>query len=104
MLAFQVAAIGYARFVPARYFCWAPYDMQTDYRLDVTVNGKKLTPAEIQKRYRRPAKGTDNRSSQHVKDIIEQAEQRYHPDDHPEVIMTYRVNGKQEQQWRYRQP
>jgi hypothetical protein len=24
LLAAQVALIGYARFVPARYFCWAP--------------------------------------------------------------------------------
>jgi hypothetical protein len=104
LLAFQVGAIAYARFVPARYFCWAPFDMQTDYRLDVTVNGKPLTPAEIQKRYRRPAKGTDNRSTQHLLDIIEQTERRYHPDDHTAVVMTYRVNGKQAQQWRYRQP
>lgn len=78
--------------------------MQTDYRLVVTVNGKPLTPAEIQRRYRRPARGTDNRSTQHLLDIIEQAECRYHPDDEVEVVMTYRVNGKQEQQWRYRRP
>jgi hypothetical protein len=104
LLAFQVGAIAYARFVPARYFCWAPFDMQTDYRLEVTVNGKKLTDKEIQQRYRRPAKGTDNRSSRHVMDIVEQAEQSYHPDDRVEVLMTYRVNGKQEQQWHYRQP
>jgi hypothetical protein len=104
LLAFQAGAIVYARFVPARYFCWAPFDMQTDYRLEVTVNGKKLSPNEIQRRYRRPARGTDNRSSQHVIDIVELAEQRYHPGDDTEVIMTYRVNGKQEQQWRYRQP
>jgi hypothetical protein len=104
LLLFQVGAIVYARFVPARYFCWAPFDMQTDYRLDVHVNGRRLSPAEIQKRYRRPAKGTDNRSSRHLMDIVEQAEHRYHPHDRTEVIMSYRVNGKQEQEWRYHQP
>lgn len=101
LLAFQLGAIVYARFVPTRYFCWAPYDMQTDYRLEATVNGKKLSASEIQQRYRRPIAGTDNRSTHHLIDIIEQAERRYHPDDAVEVIMTYRVNGKEERQWRY---
>ncbi len=104
LLAFQLGAVVYARFVPARYFCWAPFDMQTDYQLAVTVNGQPLSAAAIQQRYRRPARGTDNRSSRHVMDIIEQTEQRYHPDDRTTVLMTYRVNGKQEQQWRYQQP
>jgi hypothetical protein len=104
LLAFQLGAIVHARFVPSRYFCWAPFDMQTDYRLEVTVNGRTLSPAEVQRRYRRPMSGTDNRSYQHVIDIVEQAERRYHPDDRVEVRMTYRVNGGQERQWRYRQP
>src|SRR5947209_3821108 len=104
LFAFQIGAIVYARFVPSRYFCWAPFDMQTDYCLEVTVNGKKLFSAQIQQRYHRPARGTDNRSSQHLMDIVEQAEQRYHPQDCTEVLMTYRINGKQEQQWRYQQP
>src|SRR3954451_4346974 len=91
LLTFQVGAIVYAHFVPARYFCWAPFDMQTDYRLEVTVNRRQLSAQEIQQRYRRPAKGTDNRSTQHLIDIIEQAEQRYHPDDQTHVTMTYRV-------------
>jgi len=46
LLGFQVFMIGYARFVPSRYFCWAPYDIQTEYRLDVTVNGRRLTAKE----------------------------------------------------------
>src|SRR5207237_6850999 len=82
LLAFQVGAVVYARFVPSRYFCWAPFDMQTDYRLEVTVNGQKLSAKEIQQRYRRPAQGTDNRSFQHLIDILTEAEQRYHPGDH----------------------
>jgi hypothetical protein len=104
LLAFQVGAIVHARFVPSRYFCWAPFDMQTDYRLEVTVNGKALSAAEISARYRRPAAGTDNRSSQHIMDIVAGAERLYHPHDRTAVVMTYRVNGKQEQQWHYRQP
>ena len=75
--------------------------MQTDYELRVTVNGKKLTPTEILNRYKRPAKGTDNRSFQHLIDLIQLAEQRYHPGENAQITMTYRINGKQEQQWQY---
>lgn len=101
LLGFQLGAIAYARFVPSRYFCWAPFDMQTDYQLVVTVNGKKLSGAEIQQRYRRPAKGTDNRSFQHLIDIIEQTEQRYYPQDQTEVVMTYTINGQPQSPWHY---
>src|SRR5579872_5319400 len=94
MLAFQMAAILYARTVPTRYFCWAPFDMQTDYRLAVKVDDQPLTDQEIRLRYKRDAKGTDNRSSQHIMDIVEQTEKRYHPLDRTEVTMTYTVNGK----------
>jgi len=104
LLLFQIGAILYARFVPARYFCWAPFDMQTDYRIQATVNGSKLSDPAIQKRYRRAAKGSDNRSFQHVIDIIEQTERRYHSDDDVDVVVTYRINGKQEQQWHFHQP
>ncbi len=104
LLLFQIGAIVYARFVPSRYFCWAPFDMQTDYRIEASVNGEKLNAAQIRQRYRRPEKGADNRSVQHVIDIIEQAEQRYHPTDRTEVTMKYRINGKAEQVWHYARP
>lgn len=101
ILLFQIVMIGYARFVPSRYFCWAPYDTQTEYRLDVSAGGRELTPAEIRKRYRRPKRGVDNRSPKHVMDIIQQYEETYGRNDHAQVSMKYRVNGKAEQEWRY---
>ncbi len=104
LLLFQFGAIVYARFVPSRYFCWAPFDMQTDYGIEASVNGERLNAAQIRQRYRRPEKGTDNRSVQHVIDIIEQTEQRYHPRDKTEVTMKYRINGKAEQVWHYARP
>lgn len=105
LLLFQVAAIGYARFVPARYFCWAPFDTQTAYQLDVTVNGARLTDRQIRARYRRLGqKGSDNRSPQHVIDVLEQTEERYHPEDDAHIVMAYRINGKEEQRWQYRSP
>ena len=101
ILLFQIAMIGYARFVPSRYFCWAPYDIQSAYRLDVSIGGRTLTPAQIRSRYRRPKQGVDNRSIQHVMDIVEQYEQTYGAADHARVVMKYRINGKEEQEWQY---
>jgi hypothetical protein len=104
LLLFQVVMIAYARFVPSRYFCWAPYDMQTDYQLEVTVNSSSLTSDEIRRRYRRSARGTDNRSVQHLIDIIQQSERRHHAGDSTQVLMRYRVNGKEEEEWRWSNP
>ncbi len=100
-LLFQLGAIVYSRFVPSRYFCWAPYDMQTEYKATVRVNGRDLAPNEIRARYRRPAQGVDNRSVQHVIDMFEQAENRYHRDDPAEIVIQYRVNGHREGVWRW---
>lgn len=100
-LAFQLGAIVYARFVPSRYFCWAPYDTQTDYVIQATLHGRALTPAEIRLRYRRPARGADNRSPQHVIDILRQVEQRLPRGEQAAVTFTYRVNGKLEQTWQW---
>lgn len=100
-LLFQLVMIVYARFVPSRYFCWAPYDAQSEYTLDVVINGRPLTPQEIRRRYRRPKQGVDNRSIQHVIDIVEQYERTYGRSDHAQVVMKYRVNGKEETQWQW---
>jgi hypothetical protein len=101
LLVFQLVMIVYARFVPSRYFCWAPFDIQTEYKLQVKVNGRPLTGQEIRARYRRPQNGTDNRSPQHVIDILQGYEETYGRADHAEILMRYRVNGKQEQTWRW---
>jgi hypothetical protein len=101
LLLFQLVMIAYARFVPARYFCWAPYDIQTQYKLDVLVGGRTLTAAEIRRRYRRPKQGVDNRSMQHVMDIVRQYEETYGRHDPAQVVMKYRINGKEEREWQY---
>jgi hypothetical protein len=100
-LAFQLSAIVYARFVPSRYFCWAPCDTQTDYVIQATIDGRAVTPAEIRRRYRRPARGADDRSPQHLIDILQQVEQRLPPGQQAAVTLTYRVNGKPEQIWQW---
>src|SRR5262245_25188527 len=96
LFALQIGAIAYARFVPARYFCWAPHDTRTDYVARVTVNGKELTPAAFGKRYRLPSRGHDNRSPQHVIDRFEQVEEKRAPLGETVMIdLQYRVNGKE---------
>jgi hypothetical protein len=102
LFAFQLGAIVYARFVPTRYFCWAPYDTQTDYTATAVVNGRKLTPAQFQKRYRRSMRGFDNRSPQHVIDMLQQAEEKHTAqDDRASIVVKYRVNGKEPREWRW---
>ena len=102
LFAFQLGAIAYARFVPTRYFCWAPFDTQTDYVASATVNGHQLTAAESRQRYRRPMRGFDNRSPQHVIDMLQQVEEkRAALGQKAVVVMTYRVNGKEPQEWHW---
>lgn len=102
LLMFQLGAIIYARFVPTRYFCWAPFDTQTDYVATSLVNGHRLTAAEFQKRYRRNQHGFDNRSPQHVIDMLEQVEEkRAALGDKAKIVMRYQVNGKELREWRW---
>lgn len=101
ILLFQLAAIAYARFVPSRYFCWAPYDAQNDYTIEVTIGDQALTATEIQARYRKRARGTDNRAIQHIKDIIAGYEARHGIGDHAQVTLRYRVNGAEEHTWTF---
>lgn len=100
----QLALIAYARTTPARYFCWAPYDMQTDYSVRVTLDGRELNAREIRARYRRPARGSDNRSVQNLIDIIQGYEERYAGEHKAVIVMKYRINGKEEREWRYPGP
>jgi hypothetical protein len=102
LLAFQIAAIAYARTVTTRYFCWAPYDTQTEYTASAKVNGRELSASEFRERYRRPMKGTDNRSPQHVIDMLEQAEARREKLGNQATIdMNYHVNGGPLREWHW---
>ena len=99
---FQIGAIVYARFVPTRYFCWAPFDTQTDYVATSIVNGRELTAAEFRQRYRRNMRGFDNRSPQHVIDMLQQVEEkRTALGDQATILMKYRVNGKELREWHW---
>jgi hypothetical protein len=101
LLLAQVAAIAYARAVPSRYFAWAPYDSLSVYRLDVVINGRALGPDAIARRYRRPQEGRENRSIQHLIDIVRQYETTYGRRDRASVLLRYRTNGHEQRVWRW---
>jgi hypothetical protein len=104
LLAAQLAGIVYSRFTPLRYFCWAPFDQQTQYVIGVEVSGDPLSDLQIEARYRRGASGSDNRSAHHLFDIIERAEGRIEPEARGRVRVLYRINGGPEAEWRYPRP
>jgi hypothetical protein len=95
----QLAGIGYARFVPTRYLCWAPYDQISFYVIEAERDGRPLTPGDIAARYRMPADGRENRAIQHVLDTIAQYESTYGRVERVEVRVRYRTNGRPEQTW-----
>lgn len=102
LFALQLGAIVYARFVPTRYFCWAPYDTQTEYWANAIVDGRALTAPEFRHRYRRPRHGFDNRSPQHIIDMLQQVEQKRGAlGEKASVVVEYRVNGKAPEVWRW---
>lgn len=101
LLLLQAGAIVRARFVEDRYFCWAPFDQQTRYKIEVAIGDEGLTEEQIRWRYRRPAEGVDNRSAHHLFDLITRAEQKIEKEGRSRVVVRYRVNGGGEREWRY---
>lgn len=90
-----------ARFQPMRYYCWAPYDSQNEYSISTRVDGRPLTPAELEQRYRIQTPAVNPRSIQEVIDVVSYVERVYHPGDDAAVTVTYRTNGSPERQWHW---
>ncbi|MBN4085112.1 hypothetical protein JYT89_02085 [Flavobacteriaceae bacterium AH-315-B10] len=99
-LLIQFLSIIYARFIPERFFCWAPYDEHTYLEVQVYLNNNALSDVEILKRYRYKAKGWEPRSIYNVFNIIEQYERTYGVYDAAEVFVKYSTNGHQEKIWK----
>ncbi|MCS6760256.1 MAG: hypothetical protein MO852_15995, partial [Candidatus Devosia euplotis] len=82
IFAFQLSAIVYARFHETRYFCWAPFDIQTVYAIRVfDAQGRALSDAETRQRYRMPPSGVEQRSYQHIFNAIQLYETSYGKND-----------------------
>lgn len=99
----QIISLIVARFVPERFFCWAPYDEHTYIDVNVEINGRQLTKKEIENRYRYKSEGWEPRSINNVFNIIEQYESTYGRNDNTNVLIKYSTNGYKERTWRLKQ-
>jgi hypothetical protein len=104
LLIAQLVGVVHARFVPARYFCWAPFDTMSTYTIHTTIDGRDLSPAEIKARYHKPAHQTDQRSIRAILDIVEQYETTYGKADNASVRVEYVTNGQRPTDWRFPTP
>lgn len=100
-LLLQVGSIIYARYIPERFFCWAPYDQHTKFEVSVTIDGKTLSDKETFNRYKYKMKGWEQRSIDNIISIISQYERTYGKEDNAQVTMIYSTNGHEEKEWRY---
>lgn len=95
----QVASIIYARFIPERFFCWAPYDSQSKYEIKVTIDGKQLSEEEIKARYHYKANSWEERAIGNIFSYIKGYESTYGKNDNAKVLVKYATNGKPEETW-----
>lgn len=100
-LLLQVGSVIYARFIPERFFCWAPYDTHVKFEVFVTIDGETLSPEDTEARYKYKMKGWEQRSIDNIFSLISQYENTYGKADHAQVLMTYSINGHEEQEWRF---
>ncbi|MBN4070484.1 hypothetical protein JYT76_02270 [Olleya sp. AH-315-F22] len=100
-LLIQVCSVIYARFIPERFFCWGPYDIQTKFEVTVVIDNKKLSFKESKERYRYKTKGWEQRSIHNIFLLISQYESTYGKNDNAKVSINYSTNGKAQQVWEY---
>ena len=96
----QIVSIAYARIIPERFFCWAPYDEQTYYEVFVEIDGKTLTKKEIEFRYHYKSVGYEPRAIHNIFNIINQYESTYGKNDKAIVNVKYSINGHEEKLWK----
>ncbi|MFK7782288.1 hypothetical protein [Psychroserpens sp.] len=101
-LLLQVGSIAYARFIPERFFCWAPYDQHTKFQVFVSIEGKTLSSEETEARYKYKMKGWEQRSIHNIFSLISQYERTYGRHDNAQVKMIYSTNGHEEKEWRFK--
>ncbi len=96
----QLGSVIYARFIPERFFCWAPYDEHTYYRIDVTIDGELLSFDDVKSRYHYLPEGWEPRCIDNIFSLVQQYESTYGKAEDAEVKITYTTNGKTEKIWR----
>ena len=101
-LGIQFLSIVYSRFIPERFFCWAPYDEQIFYEVKASNSERFLTKYELEKRYHRNVEGWEQRSIYNLFNIIEQYESTYGKKDSLHIEVKYSKNGHKEKKWLYK--
>ena len=105
LLAVQVGLVAHARFVPEKWFCWAPFDEHVAFSVQATVNGVELSPAEIAGRYRIRHDGArEYHALGNITSKLIQWERSYGREDEVTIRMKYRINGKEEKEWLWQSP
>lgn len=94
ILAVQIMAIVYARFVPTRYLSWAPYDEIVFYEIGVQIGDATLNEQEVRDRYRISKWGRSNRSWAHVSEAVAHYETTHGRTEAAQVQVHYTVNGR----------
>jgi hypothetical protein len=102
-ISIQLASIIYARFIPERFFCWAPYDSHTLFEVFVTIDSKTLSQQETEKRYGYKMKGWEQRSIHNIFSLVKQYERTYGKKDNASVIIIYSTNGHPKKTWKLKQ-
>lgn len=113
VLSLQALAIGQQHFGPTRYFAWAPNDYIVQYEIKVNVGGQDLTSTQIGNRYRHlynpstssagklALTGVFESPPQHLIDELRQYEETYGRSDHAQVTLTYNLDGRAAETWKY---
>ncbi len=98
-LLLQLMLVVYARFIPERFFCWAPYDEHSYYEISIEIDNQVLSKNEIQNRYGVYAQGWEPRSIHNILSIINQYESSYGKNDQAIVEVIYSINGHKKKLW-----
>jgi len=101
LLGAQIGSIVYARFIPERFFTWAPYDQQTYYTISVELPDRTLSPSAIQNRYRYRPQAWEPRNINNVISIVRQYETTYGRNDSAHVLIVYETNGRPAEVWEW---
>jgi hypothetical protein len=100
-VALQALLVARARFVEDSFFSWAPHDRHVLYRIEYRVGGVGPPGDGAARRYGLPAEGWNSHAEGDLFWVIRTREERLPAAARAEVTVTYRVNGRDWQTWRY---
>jgi hypothetical protein len=100
-LVLQIISTGIARFIPERFFCWAPYDEHTKIQSNVYLDSVLLSPEQTSDRYRYRMNGWEPRAVHNIFNLVEQYERTYGQEENTHITIRYRTNGHPVRVWSY---